>query len=91
MEGLGTVGQQQPQEQVPFTMETAGKINEGIIASVGKSMVNVKKPKTVGLGSVDVGAMQAVNSGMVRPDDVLNDPKVSDKAKENIARQVGLV
>ena len=100
MEGLGQVGAQAPQqdqgqpEEKPFTLETAGMLNAGVIKDVGSRMPKKQVPqepvKAEGLGRLDVGAMEAVKRGMVDPREVLNDPNISGVAKQEIARGLQL-
>jgi len=102
MEGLGQVGAQAPQqgqEEAPFTLGTAGQMNEAVIAKTGAGM---KKPQpkapqgqpasghSSGLGKIDLGAIKAVEAGVIDPREVLADPGVSDAAKQQISRGLQL-
>ena len=89
-QGLGQIGQPQQQED-KFTIDTASQKNK----EAGAATKEVGRPQgTAGLGvppqqpaqqaSYSQQAVEAVLSGKVDPQVVMNDPNVSEQAKMTI-------
>jgi len=83
MQGLGNVAKDGDK---PFTFDMAGDINASIVNSVQEQqqafMLKDKRDTAMkGLGTLDRGAVKAVEQGIVSPQVVLSDSRVSGKAK----------
>lgn len=80
--GLGNVQQagnapaQQPQEEPPFTFDTAIKINDEFVRKAGMDM------KKAGLGTIDREALRAVQEGRLPSNIFMSSNKISENAKD---------